>query len=222
MMEFAHTKHYMRSIVGDRLVKTQTWGCQDSRAVESLIEECGVGGLGGIVNVLPFWDIVAKLWNRTRDVLTNVHSVTLPPTRSARKTLARDIRTALALVDPLQVQPSPDRYNLNNIVVHGGRQSASGLRSPTRTANPAVHIVVAGDLTTGDNVLAFLISADPSLAGLVERFRVAGLTNIARLKTMARWGQEERNMFLLKELRLSAFEQKLVDDALVRLAMSNA
>ncbi|KAI9001126.1 hypothetical protein BD414DRAFT_22909 [Trametes punicea] len=67
------------------------------------------------------------------------------------------------------------------------------------------------------DVLNFLLGADKTSAYLLEHFRFAGLTSKARLSTMARWTQADKDEFLVKELQLSAFERKVVNDALTRL-----
>ncbi|OSD01830.1 hypothetical protein PYCCODRAFT_480363 [Trametes coccinea BRFM310] len=68
-----------------------------------------------------------------------------------------------------------------------------------------------------DEVLDFLTSMDQSFACLLERFQLAGLTIKARLQLMARWTPREIDEFLHGTLWLSAFERKVVSDALIRM-----
>ncbi|KAI0637724.1 hypothetical protein C8Q77DRAFT_1205863 [Trametes polyzona] len=69
-----------------------------------------------------------------------------------------------------------------------------------------------------DAVERFLIALDPTFGPLADRFKVAGITNKARLLAFAGWASYERDEFLAKELRLDAFERKVVSDELVKLA----
>ncbi|KAJ3002420.1 hypothetical protein NUW54_g5858 [Trametes sanguinea] len=103
---------------------------------------------------------------------------------------------------------------------HHRKDSANGDRyaiSRVLETTSSLSIVVTNQLSGGEqDVLAFLISVDRSLAGLFDRLRFAGITSRDRLEALAKWPPEEREMFLLRELRVSAYEQKLVSDALAR------
>ncbi|KAH9853855.1 hypothetical protein C2E23DRAFT_97788 [Lenzites betulinus] len=68
----------------------------------------------------------------------------------------------------------------------------------------------------GQDVLEFLTSVDGTFSYLLDRFLVAGVTSRARLLTVAQWADKDE--FLLKELRLNAFERRLITDGLVKLA----
>ena len=71
-----------------------------------------------------------------------------------------------------------------------------------------------------EEVLRFLRSIDSTFDAnkFLDRFVSTGVDSRARLEDMARWCVVDRDIFLRREVRLNAFECKLVSDALQRAA----
>ncbi|OSD01832.1 hypothetical protein PYCCODRAFT_480488 [Trametes coccinea BRFM310] len=155
------------------------------------------------------------------------------------RTKSSILRTKAALARSLQFVPARVEQNLPwkaahrvlpgrppSVITHQDAADGGGTLTSQKansTATKTARVAVTGPLAGGEqDVLEFLVAADRSFASLLERFRLAGLTSRARLEALAKWAREERDMFLVRELRLSAFEQKLVNDALARFPKSMA
>ncbi|KAI0637725.1 hypothetical protein C8Q77DRAFT_385784 [Trametes polyzona] len=99
--------------------------------------------------------------------------------------------------------------------------TAHGECAPGPSARPVVpeahasRLVTVEQLTPGEQEVAqFLANVNPGFVSLIGRLRLAGITSRARLVTLAGWPAPEKEYFLVQELRLNAFERKLIGDAL--------
>ncbi|KAI0643718.1 hypothetical protein C8Q79DRAFT_151106 [Trametes meyenii] len=63
--------------------------------------------------------------------------------------------------------------------------------------------------SASSSVLDFLVALDGSLASMLDRFRFAGITDTARLRSLAQWPAPEQELFLAKDLGLNAFERRM-------------
>ncbi|OSD01833.1 hypothetical protein PYCCODRAFT_1478260 [Trametes coccinea BRFM310] len=250
LADFQHMKLYTRSIIEEQLDKKLIWTRQDKQAVEGLVADVlqRYPAFASYENSWPirfygqhaFQELRRKKRCRSSNGQRSHHAARKPPAHasgdccaSKRVEVRRSSRLAsrhaaanssmgeeeevstsrsrCPMVRPASAAlPRKDTANRGRYAISRASEATSGVR-----------IVVMGQLTGGEqDVLGFLIGVDRSLASLLDRFRYAGITSRDRLEHVARWTPEEREMFMLRELRVSAYEQKLVSDALARFTKS--
>ncbi|KAJ2973129.1 hypothetical protein NUW54_g12122 [Trametes sanguinea] len=118
---------------------------------------------------------------------------------------------------PFPVFP-PLENTMNISALSGGPILQYGEHSPTQAPITVVNEGVPYQMGSSEQeIVGFLIAVDPTFAYLLDRFRLAGLTSNARLHTLARWPQNEIEEFLRGKQQLSAYEHKMVSDALARM-----
>ncbi|KAI0829368.1 hypothetical protein BC628DRAFT_1417102 [Trametes gibbosa] len=98
--------------------------------------------------------------------------------------------------------------------------TAAGDHEPS--ASTAARRVVGTEIVAGgepgQDVLQFLIS----VSYLLERFRVAGITDQARLVTVAKWSVAEKEAFLGNKMQLNASGLTMVLGGLAKLVRVEA
>ncbi|RDX53047.1 hypothetical protein OH76DRAFT_1553736 [Lentinus brumalis] len=99
--------------------------------------------------------------------------------------------------------------------VRGNHRPSQTTATTSNAASPRYLQMMKGE----EEVMKFLRSINSALgsARLLDRFVSAGVTSGARLEDMAKWSVADRDTFLRCEVRLNAFECKLVSDALHRM-----
>ncbi|KAL7282058.1 hypothetical protein ACG7TL_003526 [Trametes sanguinea] len=210
---FTQMKTFMRTLLENRLDTDLTWACQDSQEVHRLVSDVSE----------ERYPMFRKYYQNNWPVRTYAcrafHSVRQRRQKGIQKITRAHWPTATNENEVLDLEDE-GRTGKKDAADGGGTLTPQKANSPaTKTAR----VAVTGPLAGGEqDVLEFLVAADRSFASLLERFRLAGLTSRARLEALAKWAREERDMFLVRELRLSAFEQKLVNDALARFPKSMA
>ncbi|RPD62018.1 hypothetical protein L226DRAFT_535391 [Lentinus tigrinus ALCF2SS1-7] len=93
--------------------------------------------------------------------------------------------------------------------------TAASTSAPSSDVSPRYAQMMRGE----EEVTTFLQSIGGTFdsSKFLDRFVTAGVNSGARLKDVAKWGVVDRDMFLRCEVRLNAFECKLVSDALQRM-----
>ncbi|KAI9063407.1 hypothetical protein FKP32DRAFT_1603601 [Trametes sanguinea] len=245
-----HMKLYVRSVIGERLDIEVTWSRQHERATERLFADVlqKYPMFAAYKDRWPVRFYCQQAFGELRRTMRGKRShqrkncatekpisrapggcsesTRLATRRSSRlhHAAARSSTVGGGEVVPAHHSQCPG-VSLAS-AAHRHKDSANGDRytnSRVLGTTSSLSIVVTSQLAGGEqDVLGFLISVDRSLAGLFDRLRFAGITSRDRLEALAKWPPEEREMFLLRELRVSAFEQKLLSDALARFSKAAA
>ncbi|KAL7282056.1 hypothetical protein ACG7TL_003523 [Trametes sanguinea] len=119
---------------------------------------------------------------------------------------------------PFPIFPPPEpAMNIADTLNEGPNLLDCG-GSATQGSGTVVNEGVPYQVASGEQeIVRFLIAVDQTFAYLLDRFRLAGLTSNARLQTLAHWPPAEIEEFLRSKLQLSAYEHKMMSDALAQM-----
>ncbi|KAI0721958.1 hypothetical protein C8T65DRAFT_629775 [Cerioporus squamosus] len=135
----------------------------------------------------------------------------------SKKRLAKSTTTR-SICARRNIRRSPSVLSIASTVTVG-RNTPPPAVTTAATTSDAVSPRYVQMMRGEEEVTNFLQSINSTLGSsrLLDRFVSAGVNSGARVKDMANWSATDRDLFLRCEVRLNAFECKLVGDALQRM-----
>ncbi|KAI0676782.1 hypothetical protein C8Q78DRAFT_987358 [Trametes maxima] len=193
---FEEAKVLMRELLPKELNIKRSWSLQKAQATERLVDH--------VVEYYPVFRKYEDAWPVMYYCYQRLGCL--------RRPLVKRTNSGQRQKSPVaMVQACYDRHmNLRPRTRNAPANAQPILKRPQQALrNPAATLAYERVGRGEQDVLDFLMALDGNLAGLLDRFRFAGIIDKGRLRSLAQWPTIEKDLFLARDLGLNAFERRM-------------